>query len=169
MKIKTLNTKSIKLTGIKRYIKRFTKYLTILNIITAFIALYIGALVKNSELPIKILHYFIEFPTDFHTYLLCGFVTIIAKLGLKGIIEEFINEYFPEYLTINIGDIISSLFPQNSTMDLGDILNPESPPAGPPAAGSQPISQPSGQPGTQSTQSEQPVVMPSRPPYPHLD
>jgi hypothetical protein len=152
-----------------KFIKNFTKYVTVINIATGFIALCIGVLVKNSELAIKFLEFFLDFPTDYHTYFLSGFVTIIVKLGLKGVIEEFISEFFPEYLTINIGDIISRLFPEKSAMDLGRILNPESPPRPDKSPVNQPVSsQPAAEPLPNQVLYPPAEPLPNQVPYPDL-
>jgi hypothetical protein len=129
-----------------RFIKNFTKHFTIVNIITALIALSIGTLIRNSEIPVIILKFILKYPTDNDIIIFSGFVTIIIRLGIKGVVE----------------DIISSLFPGYSTMNIGDILNPESPPKTGTTQTPQPT-QPA-QPG-QPTQPAQPV-QPTQPAQP---
>ena len=148
-----------------RFIKKFTKHFTIVNIITALIALSVGTLIRNSEIPVIILKFILKYPTDNDIIIFSGFVTIIIRLGIKGVVE----------------DIISPLFPGYSTMNIGDILNPESPPktgttqtpqptqpAQPvqhPQPAAQPV-QPAAQPA-QPAQHPQPAAQPAQSPSPN--
>ena len=42
---------------LRRFIKNFAKHFTIVNIITALIALIVGTLIRNSEIPVIILKF----------------------------------------------------------------------------------------------------------------
>ena len=138
-----------------RFIKNFTKHFTIVNIITALIALSVGTLIRNSEIPVIIFKFILKYPTDNDIIIFSGFVTIIIRLGIKGVVE----------------DIISSLFPGYSTMNIGDILNPESPPktgttqTPQPTQPAQPV-QPAAQPA-QPAQHPQPAAQPAQSPSPN--
>ena len=148
-----------------RFIKNFTKHFTIVNIITALIALSVGTLIRNSEIPVIILKFILKYPTDNDIIIFSGFVTIIIRLGIKGVVE----------------DIISPLFPGYSTMNIGDILNPESPPktgttqTPQPTQPAQPVqpTQPAAQPvqpaaqPAQPAQHPQPAAQPAQSPSPN--
>jgi hypothetical protein len=121
-----------------RFIKNFAKHFTIVNIITALIALSVGTLIRNSEIPVIILKFILKYPTDNDIIIFSGFVTIITRLGIKGVVE----------------DIISIISPGYSTMNIGDILNPESPPK----TGTTQTPQP-----TQPAQPVQPAAQPAQP------
>ena len=131
-----------------RFIKNFAKYFTIVNIITALIALIVGTLIRNSEIPVIILKFILKYPTDNDIWIFSGFVTIITRLGIKGVVE----------------DIISTLSPGYSTMNIGDLLNPESPPktgttqTPQPTQPAQPV-----QPTQPAVQPTQPAVQPAQP------
>ena len=131
-----------------RFIKNFAKYFTIVNIITALIALIVGTLIRNSEIPVIILKFILKYPTDNDIIIFSGFVTIITRLGIKGVVE----------------DIIITLSPGYSTMNIGDLLNPESPPktgttqTPQPTQPAQPV-----QPTQPAVQPTQPAVQPAQP------
>ena len=133
---------------LRRFIKNFAKHFTIVNIITALIALSVGTLIRNSEIPVIILKFILKYPTDNDIIIFSGFVTIITRLGIKGVVE----------------DIISTLSPGYSTMNIGDILNPESPPktgttqTPQPTQPAQPV-----QPTQPAVQPTQPAVQPAQP------
>ena len=152
-----------------RFIKNFAKHFTIVNIITALIALIVGTLIRNSEIPVIILKFILKYPTDNDIIIFSGFVTIITRLGIKGVVE----------------DIISTLSPGYSTMNIGDLLNPESPPktgttqTPQPTQPAQPVqpTQPAAQPVQPAAQPAQPAaaqhpqpVQPAQSPSPnHLE
>ena len=131
-----------------RFIQNFAKHFTIVNIITALIALIVGTLIRNSEIPVMILKFILKYPTDNDIIIFSGFVTIITRLGIKGVVE----------------DIISTLSPGYSTMNIGDLLNPESPPktgttqTPQPTQPAQPV-----QPTQPAVQPTQPAVQPAQP------
>lgn len=137
-----------------RFIKNFAKHFTIVNIITALIALIVGTLIRNSEIPVIILKFILKYPTDNDILIFSGFVTIITRLGIKGVVE----------------DIISTLSPGYSTMNIGDLLNPESPPktgttqTPQPSQPAQPV-QPT-QPAAQPVQLAAPPAQPAQHPQP---
>lgn len=111
-----------------RLINNIFKHLTIVNFTVSFIALLVGFWLKNLGLSSWILGFCIENPRDNHIYILSGFVTIISRLGIKGIVEDIFSSLFMQNLNKNVVDIFNSLFPQNLTMKISDLLNPESPP-----------------------------------------
>ena len=95
-----------------------------------------------------ILKFILKYPTDNDIIIFSGFVTIITRLGIKGVVE----------------DIISTLSPGYSTMNIGDLLNPESPPktgttqTPQPTQPAQPV-----QPTQPAVQPTQPAVQPAQP------
>jgi len=109
--------------NMRKLYKSFKKHLTLSSILASSLALGITCLFKYSGLPLVILHYFVIDPVEHYIYLISGFVGILSKLGLKGIIEEII--------------------PLITPMKIGDLLNPESPPRPPQPA--QPLAQPPAQ------------------------
>lgn len=135
-----------------RFIKNFAKHFTIVNIITALIALIVGTLIRNSEIPVIILKYILKYPTDNNIIIFSGFVTIITRLGIKGVVE----------------DIISTLSPGYSTMNIGDLLNPESPPkTGTTQTPQHPQPAQPVQPTQPAVQPTQPAVQPAQPAAQH--
>ena len=102
----------MKNTKMKKIYYNLTKHLTITNILVSLVGLFIGFIFKYSGLPLQILQYFLDNPSDNHIYLFSGLVAIISRLVIKGVVEDFMHELFPEYMA----------------MDIGRLLNPQSPP-----------------------------------------
>jgi len=78
-------------------IKKFVKYLTLKNIITGLITLTIVALVKALGIPTFILNIFClevqEFAV-FMEYIIAGIFGLIARLGIKGLVEWFFEDHY---------------------------------------------------------------------------
>ena len=62
-----------------RFIKNFTKHFTIVNIITALIALSVGTLIRNSEIPVIIFKFILTQLNYIYLYLYDIIVVLINK------------------------------------------------------------------------------------------
>jgi hypothetical protein len=77
----------------KKLTKLLCKHFTIVNIITALFGLFVRFWIKISGFPSIISNYFSDNYTDNHTYFIGGFSVIVAKLGIKAFVEEYIHEF----------------------------------------------------------------------------
>ena len=151
-----------------RFIKNFTKHFTIVNIITALIALSVGTLIRNSEIPVIILKFILKYPTDNDIIIFSGFVTIITRLGIKGVVEDIISTLSPGYLTMNIGDILNPESPPKTGTTQTPQPTQPAQPVQPTQPAAQPV-QPAAQPA-QPAQHPQPAAQPAQSPSPnHLE
>lgn len=85
-------------------LSNLTKHFTIVNIIVGLISLTIGVLFKFSPLPTLILNFLGVDPSELHQYILAGFLGITIKLGIKGVVEEVVSEYFPRPLVLGMNN-----------------------------------------------------------------
>ena len=92
--------------------KQFLKYITIVNVIAALFSLLLVAILKCYLIPITLVYFSVNLD-EYFIYLISGVFTIFARLGIKGIIEYYLNEYFPQTLAMNTGDPNQS-FPGSS-------------------------------------------------------
>lgn len=69
-------------------LKRILKHLTAANLITGLLTLIVVGLVKHWALAYYILEFFGLGHTPFNEYIIIGFLGLITRLGLKGIVEE---------------------------------------------------------------------------------
>ena len=69
------NTK-MKNKMMKKLYKNLTKHLTVSNFLVSMISLFIGFIFKYSGLPLTILQYFLEKPSDDYIYLISGLVVL---------------------------------------------------------------------------------------------
>nr|YP_009867819.1 NADH dehydrogenase subunit 4 [Nemania diffusa]QKG05018.1 NADH dehydrogenase subunit 4 [Nemania diffusa] len=84
--------------------KRWAKHFTLLNIMVAFISLFLGVIFKFIILPL-IIEYFSLNLTDIVKYLLSGGFVIIIRLAFRGILEEMFSEHLPQHImAMNTGD-----------------------------------------------------------------
>lgn len=98
----------------------FSKYFSFTNIIAGLIAILVGALFKFSSLPYFILEFLHINPNEMNEYIFSGFIVMITRLGIKGVVEEMITPYLEIIINkININQ-----------MNIADLLNPDSPSPG---------------------------------------
>lgn len=75
-----------------KWAKSITKHFTISNIIVGMCCLFIGCLLRFTPLPFVILNFFGFTPTPLKEYAFIGCICLISRLGLKGVIECFLEQ-----------------------------------------------------------------------------
>lgn len=89
----------------------FTKHFTVVNLILGLLVLIIIGLIKHFSIASFLMAYFGFSESELNEYILAGFLGLVGRLGIKGIVEEFISPYLEEMLI--------------SWMKISDLLNPE--------------------------------------------
>jgi hypothetical protein len=104
--------------------KNIIKHFTILNILTGILSITFITIVKFSGLAHIILDFLNLNPNELREYILTGFFGLIFRLGIRGLLEGFINEldFTPNVLTINGPDQPN---PNVSIMDRPNQPNPQ--------------------------------------------
>lgn len=89
----------------------FTRHFTVLNLILGLLVLIILGLIKHFSIVSFLMAYFGFSESEFNENLVTVALALAVRLGIKGIVEEFISPYIEEMLT--------------SWMKISDLLNPE--------------------------------------------
>jgi len=128
-------------------IKNIKKHFTLSNIIVGIIGLSVGCLFKFTGLSAGILNFFNLDPSLLNKYILSGFIVLVTRLGIKGMVEAYFEEIvIAKPLTMGISshlnpkpltmDIKSHLNPKPLAMDINRLLNPTTPPSNSGGSGS---------------------------------
>jgi hypothetical protein len=84
----------------------------------AFICLFLGALIKFLILPL-ILDYFSIYIGDIGQYFITGILVGVARLALRGIVEDIFSEYLPQTTSMGgDGSYSSSSSPSSQIMTM---------------------------------------------------
>jgi len=70
-----------------------SKHFTFINFIVGLISLIIFGSIKHLGLAGIILNFFCIENTEFTQYIVAGFIGLIAKLGVKGLVEEYFKDF----------------------------------------------------------------------------
>lgn len=99
--------------------KGILKHFTLVNMIVGvFVIIFVG-LIKYSSLAIYLIVSFGFSETQYNEYIITGFLALITKLGIKGIVQEMVGPYLEIF-----SNKIANLFFHK--MKIEDILNPDS-------------------------------------------
>ena len=113
-----------------KFILSFFKHFTAPNIIGSLISLIIVGLFRFSPLPQEILTFLGIYPTEVNSCILSGFLALVTRLGINGVVEDFITPYLEIFINkMKISDILDG--------PPGPNRSPPSQP-GPSTGGSQP-------------------------------
>ena len=90
-----------------KFILSFFKHFTAPNIIGSLISLIIVGLFRFSPLPHEILTFLGIYPTEVNSCILSGFLALVTRLGINGVVEDFITPYLEIFINkMKISDIL---------------------------------------------------------------
>jgi NADH-ubiquinone oxidoreductase chain 3 len=80
------------------FFKKFTKHFTIVNFVTGMFGIFIACLFKFTPLGTVILTFVGINTMEIYQYILGGFAGLMAKLGIKGFVEDIIERFLNYYI-----------------------------------------------------------------------